>query len=78
VQHEAAFAISGDPVASFSSLPEPRGRQAWQCPHSAEGDMRALNEGSGFDPGREPSRFAYLPWSQTAQWKRGIIPRLDE
>jgi hypothetical protein len=23
-----------------------------QCPHSAEGDMRALNEGSGFDPKR--------------------------
>ena len=23
-----------------------------QCPHSAEGDMRALNEGSGFDPER--------------------------
>jgi hypothetical protein len=23
-----------------------------QCPHSAEGDMRALNEGSGFDPNR--------------------------
>jgi hypothetical protein len=21
-----------------------------QCPHSAEGDMRALNEGAGFDP----------------------------
>jgi hypothetical protein len=21
-----------------------------QCPHSAEGDMRALNEGTGFDP----------------------------
>ena len=24
-----------------------------QCPHSAEGDMRALNEESGFDPGME-------------------------
>jgi hypothetical protein len=23
-----------------------------QCPHSAEGDMRALNEGAGFDPQR--------------------------
>jgi hypothetical protein len=23
-----------------------------QCPHSAEGDMRALNEGAGFDPKR--------------------------
>jgi hypothetical protein len=45
VQHEAAFAISADPVASLSSLPERRGRRAWQCPHSAEGDMRALNEG---------------------------------
>src|SRR6476619_729480 len=27
-----------------------RGRRAWRCPHSAKGDMRALNEGSGFDP----------------------------
>jgi hypothetical protein len=25
-----------------------RGRRAWQCPHSAEADVLALNEGSGF------------------------------
>jgi hypothetical protein len=29
-----------------------RGRRTWQCPHSAEGDMRALNEGAGVDPNR--------------------------
>jgi hypothetical protein len=23
------------------------GRRTWRCPHSAEGDMRALNEGAG-------------------------------
>jgi hypothetical protein len=34
-----------------------------QCPHSAEGDMRALNEESGFDPERssEPFKRAYRP-----------------
>jgi hypothetical protein len=38
--------VSASPCSS--SLLERRGRRTWQCPHSAEGDMRALNEGSGF------------------------------
>jgi hypothetical protein len=33
-----------------SSLLERRGRRAWRCPHSAEGDMRALNEMADFEP----------------------------
>jgi hypothetical protein len=37
-------------VASFSSLLERRGRRTWRCLHSAEGDMRAQNEGAGCDP----------------------------
>jgi hypothetical protein len=31
-------------------LLERRGQRIWRCPHSAEGGMRAPNEGSGFDP----------------------------
>jgi hypothetical protein len=38
-----------------------------QCPHSAEGDMRALNEESGFDPGtdmkRMPPRTGGVRWN---------------
>src|SRR4029453_10190767 len=34
-----------------------------QCPHSAEGDMRALNEGSGFGPVADiERRSAALSW----------------
>jgi hypothetical protein len=35
--------VSASPCSS--SLLERRGRRTWHCPHLAEGDMRALNEG---------------------------------
>jgi hypothetical protein len=46
-----ALALGAEPTADvppWVSL----GVKIDQCPHSAEGDMRALNEGAGFDPKR--------------------------
>jgi hypothetical protein len=37
-----------------------RGR-TWRCPHSAKGDMRALNEGQGLTPTGHPKHSLDLP-----------------
>jgi hypothetical protein len=43
-----ALALAAEPTADFAPWVL-LGVKIDQCPHSAEGDMRALNEGSGFD-----------------------------
>jgi hypothetical protein len=43
-----ALALGEEPTADFPPWVL-LGVKIDQCPHSAEGDMRALNEGSGFD-----------------------------
>jgi hypothetical protein len=47
-----ALALDAEPTADFAPWVL-LGVKIDQCPHSAEGDMRALNEGSGFDPNRK-------------------------
>jgi hypothetical protein len=44
-----ALALGAEPTADVPAWVL-LGLKIDQCPHSAEGDMRALNEGSGFDP----------------------------
>jgi hypothetical protein len=46
-----ALALGAEPSADVPAWVL-LGMKIDQCPHSAEGDMRALNEGSGFDPKR--------------------------
>ena len=46
-----ALALGAEPTADVSPWVL-LGVKIDQCPHSAEGDMRALNEGAGFDPKR--------------------------
>jgi hypothetical protein len=50
-----------EPLAGRARPPslERRGRRTWQCPHSAGRDMRALNEGSGFDPGPDKTKTLF-------------------
>jgi hypothetical protein len=47
-----------------------RGRPTWQCPHSAEGDMLALKEGSGFEP------TADIVWIEIPH-RSSVLPRRD-
>jgi hypothetical protein len=46
-----ALALGAEPSADVPAWVL-LGMKIDQCPHSAEGDMRALNEESGFDPER--------------------------
>jgi hypothetical protein len=46
-----ALALGAEPTADFAPWVL-LGVKIDQCPHSAEGDIRALNEGSGLTPGR--------------------------
>jgi hypothetical protein len=46
-----ALALGAEPTADFAPWLL-LGVKIDQCPHSAEGDMQALNEGAGFDPQR--------------------------
>jgi hypothetical protein len=46
-----ALALGAEPTADVPTWVL-LGVKIDQCPHSAEGDMRALNEGAGFDPKR--------------------------
>src|SRR5215469_14682414 len=47
------------------SLLERRGRRTWQCPRSAEGDVRALNDGAGFGPEAVITRTEILQRSRS-------------
>jgi hypothetical protein len=53
-----ALALGAEPTADYAPWVL-LGVKIDQCPHSAEGDMRALNEGSGFDP--KPFSGAFTP-----------------
>jgi len=61
-----ALALGAEPTADFAPWVL-LGVKIDQCPHSAEGDMRALNEESGFDPGtdmkRMPPRTGGVRWN---------------
>jgi hypothetical protein len=50
-----ALALSAEPSTDVP-LSVLLGVKIDQCPHSAEGDMRALNGGSGFDPSATSAR----------------------
>jgi hypothetical protein len=54
-----ALALGAEPTADFAPWVL-LGVKMDQCPHSAEGDMRALNEGAGFDPNTDVPASPYL------------------
>jgi hypothetical protein len=56
-----SLALSAEPIADVPARVL-LGVKIDQCPHSAERDMRALNEGAGFDPSRTSARRAGAPY----------------
>jgi hypothetical protein len=56
-----ALALSAEPTADFAPWVL-LGVKIDQCPHPAEGDMRALNEWSGYDPKWSSGEFTLLAY----------------